>query len=622
MSTTWNSNGAATGGSGAYVTGTQSVKYIHDNFAVDGDTITIPDGNYTWSAQIDLTKAIAVRAQNMTADARVTPSNVNITHGGATRCILTFTIGTTGHSELGGINFLPGSTSGGTQSYLEIIQSGATPPAKVMLLHDCTFNIPNFQLLNAVNWLANGGVINRNRFFGSTGGNQGSGSGCLTIKQGIVWSNLDTFGTADTTGNANVYVEDNIFDNLYNQAIDGDDNCRLVIRNNKLNNSQVLTHGVTSLQGGRLFEFYGNVCDYFPVNFALQRCTASGQTPDNGGQWPNMIRWIWLRSGTARIHDNTFTQIMSYGYYNTAPMLMVTDEPLTRSGPSQGFQNDWDYPGWHWCGTGGSHSGDTTLPPSYATYQIVDPIYCWNNTYTGAGAQPVANQWGIIDYSGYGQDAAAPLTRSGTTSNGLKTITGLSQTSDLHVNQPVMHANFPSGTVIVTKDSSSQVTVNNNATASGTVSLSFGINATPDVLLLNRDLYINTAPPSGAGGVAGPYVAYTYPHPLAAGATSGTGGGGGSSGSGGGTGGGGGGGGSSPGGASSANNNPFLPVVFPTSPSTTKVATEDGPGFYVDRTGTKITYNGQTQTKTINAASPRPPTNTLPGAALGMSAIP
>lgn len=49
---TWNSNGHDVGGSGGYVSGTQSVSYILANFANTGDTITIPVGTFSWGVMI------------------------------------------------------------------------------------------------------------------------------------------------------------------------------------------------------------------------------------------------------------------------------------------------------------------------------------------------------------------------------------------------------------------------------------------------------------------------------------------------------------------------------------------------------------------------------------------
>ena len=161
-----------------------------------------------------------------------------------------------------------------------------------------------------------------------------------------------------------------------------------------------------------------------------------------------MSRWFWFRAGTARVHDNNVQQIYSYGYYGTASAWQFIDESLTRTGPIQSrCQTNADYPGWHWCGTGGNgRSGRTSR---YTNYQIVDPVYIWNNTYGGTGTLAASAQWSTNDQTGFGCDPVS------------------------------------------------------------------GVNSTGDVFRLNRDIFLS-APPAGAGGVAGTYVPYTFPHPVRA----------------------------------------------------------------------------------------------------------
>src|ERR1043166_1344723 len=43
----------------------QNVQYVHDNLAQNGDTITIPSGTFTWTAQVNITKAITLSGQGI-----------------------------------------------------------------------------------------------------------------------------------------------------------------------------------------------------------------------------------------------------------------------------------------------------------------------------------------------------------------------------------------------------------------------------------------------------------------------------------------------------------------------------------------------------------------------------
>ena len=164
---------------------------------------------------------------------------------------------------------------------------------------------------------------------------------------------------ADANGTSNLYVEDCVFDNIYNQAGDFDDNSRVVVRHCTLTNTQMLTHGTTSLQGGRQVELYNNAFQY-----RTHAANASGITS------VNLNRYFWWRAGTARITDNTFDNITSSDWGNKGELVFI-DESLTR--PGSGAPCQTTYPGTHWPGQGAD-----------GTKQISDPVYIWNNTGTYA----------------------------------------------------------------------------------------------------------------------------------------------------------------------------------------------------------------------------------------------
>lgn len=70
------------------------------------------------------------------------------------------------------------------------------------------------------------------------------------------------------------------------------------------------------------------------------------------------------------------------------------------------------------------------------------------------------------------------VVQSGTTTSGSKVITGLSDTSVMRAGMTVKGTGIASNSIIATVDSSSQITLNNNCTASGTVPLTIGEAAT------------------------------------------------------------------------------------------------------------------------------------------------
>lgn len=64
-------------------------------------------------------------------------------------------------------------------------------------------------------------------------------------------------------------------------------------------------------------------------------------------------------------------------------------------------------------------------------------------------------------------------TINGNTSNALPTVTGIVTTTNLKVGQYVIGSGIPANTTILSIDSSSQITLSQNATATATVSLKY-----------------------------------------------------------------------------------------------------------------------------------------------------
>src|SRR5215467_11061925 len=100
---------------------------------------------------------------------------------------------------------------------------------------------------------------------------------------GSFWASASTFGTADTTGNTNFYVENNYFQN-FAVAINRSTSSRTVFRFNEMHDSTVADHGFdTSTLGERHSEIYNN-------NFYC-----------DSGQSFYISSWISTRGGTHRI---------------------------------------------------------------------------------------------------------------------------------------------------------------------------------------------------------------------------------------------------------------------------------------------------------------------------------
>jgi hypothetical protein len=90
------------------------------------------------------------------------------------------------------------------------------------------------------------------------------------------------------------------------------------------------------------------------------------------------------------------------------------------------------------------------------------------------------------------------VTQNGTTALGSNIITALTATANLNVGQPVIGTGVPSGATVTSIDSGTQVHISLNATAAGTVSLTFPI-----------------WDPWNTGAFAGGFGGYAIPNPTA-----------------------------------------------------------------------------------------------------------
>jgi hypothetical protein len=390
------------------------------SIAPAGATVIIPNGNYTWSQQVNVSQYLIIRAATVTPSANVggppttsppvvtTTPAVSITWNGTASSgnapALNINDNSAGNTQIAGINFL--GPLGINGCYISTASAGGLP----IIIQDCAFNIDdnsNSQSA-AIYWGTKGGLV-YNCWF--NGGSVGRGGGVFKIViNGSVspWYNPSTLGTLDSSGNTNLYVEQCQFDYLYNQGVDCDDCTRIVLRYSIINNCNFLTHGITSNWGGRQVEFYKDSWQYFKSGG-----TYVGTCPAPPPAFPNVNRYFWMRAGTARIWGNTVQSIWSSNYYATRASWSFITEPLTRQGTGNGgvCETESEYPGTRWPGTGSTgsqpgQSGSTNQSGVVVSPSFVDPVYIWNNTdapASSSGAPSGANSyWGTTDQTGYG----------------------------------------------------------------------------------------------------------------------------------------------------------------------------------------------------------------------------
>lgn len=331
------------------------------NSASNGDTVVIPNGSCTWTSGISTSKQITITGQ--------TKGNVILTHNAGSGTLLALATGPSFSTVVSNLNFL---VTGGTGNYLSI---GGSVTDKVPLVHNNYFNLPDFQLLHAIHLMRNGAVVYQNTFESLTVrgslGSGGAGSGALDIVSGdsTSWTTASTMGTGDTNGTANVYIEDNVFTNIYLQAIDCSENARTVIRHNTFNDSGFVCHGAdTGIYGARHTEVYDNTFVFH----------ASGVI--NGITYPLAMNWwFYVRGGTGVITGNAMPNIISQMWGNKSEVNFIVQQLHRNAGPNACTTV---YPAFHQIGQ--SHNG---------TSLFREPLYIWGNSGTGFPESPAKSDY-------------------------------------------------------------------------------------------------------------------------------------------------------------------------------------------------------------------------------------
>lgn len=326
------------------------------DLAVDGDTVLIPDDTETWTGGISTTKQIIIRAQNYTPTpagtegAGATTRNVTITHNSSAD-LFTFTSGNSFHCGIGGIRINQGS---GTGSILRLTGSGTKPPLIFDMWIQTELRFGGGNAIVDCTGLQ-GGVMWNTIMDGSANNSTLVGEGSFVIKDvPRAWTTASTMGTNDTGGLINFYVEDSTFIQLGN-CPDIDNGGRFVARHFIYNGTWGETHGFTSTNPGRHFEYYDG---QFKVTMTSRNMSS---------------RYFYFRGGTGLFADCSFGAPPDPGEYPPSPRV---------------------------C-----NIGDTTSPTSYPQNQqpgyghngsahVSDPIYLWNHTGAQAYDWSLNGSWG------------------------------------------------------------------------------------------------------------------------------------------------------------------------------------------------------------------------------------
>lgn len=191
----------------------------------------------------------------------------------------------------------------------------------------------------------------------------------------VTWTQPSYWGSSDTTGQSNIYIESSDFE-AYLNATDDDDNGRLVFRYNLMNNAGFGTHGAdTSSYGQRYFEYYNNT--------GVFNAYSDGSTF-------NLNWWMFVRGGTYVVHDNNLQAISSQDYGTKASINMTVmnlqrsggPNPCWGAGTSGGAKyhapRQVGYGRVSASGTAPNSGGETNDSVTYVGDS--EPAYIWNNS--------------------------------------------------------------------------------------------------------------------------------------------------------------------------------------------------------------------------------------------------
>ncbi len=276
----------------------QSVQFIHNHQAQNGDTITLPAGRFSWTGTVRLTKAIILKGQTIRNDDGTSIDNTIIqdniprsTNNGLIE------LQAPGGQRVTGITFVQGLTQVQGNGIIRV--SGTTPTR----IDHCVFDHVYFSPMINVNDY-NYGVIDHN-----TKRNPISNEGLVHFRMGGLsgthgdppWMLPAGYGGPDF-----FFVEDNL---MYG-GMDLTLGSKVVVRHNKFVYANMASHGTgMSLhngRGGRAVEIYNN-------EFRLARNYHTLTGSNGGGIVVHDNKIVPLDGGVNGITLGNYRMIYNFG---------------------------------------------------------------------------------------------------------------------------------------------------------------------------------------------------------------------------------------------------------------------------------------------------------------------
>jgi hypothetical protein len=326
-------------------------------------TVVIPDGTFSWSGTLTINHSLTLAG----ADAK----GVTIQNHNANSNMIDATASANGHINIYWLNFIDMANNGSGVGFA-LSCDRSQPTNYTVLVHDCTFN--NGTIYTYAVQCVDNGIIFWNDTFIGDGPNDPLALGGISFvcdKYGYTssWNTPDTYGTQDTTGLSNSYVEDCKFYDAPTCISNFDDNSRVVWRYNTMQECSLGSHGQeTSIYGARSWEIYNNTFIH-PI---------SGTGP-SGNTYPmNMIDWFLARGGSGVIFNNQMDDIP---WNKNGINLTVFNINRSDSVPCQTA-----YPAVRQTGQGWSASSTATFGNPVVVQDgkgaVTEGVYIWGNTGT------------------------------------------------------------------------------------------------------------------------------------------------------------------------------------------------------------------------------------------------
>jgi hypothetical protein len=339
-----------------YITdGSQSDVQAACSAAPNNGTITvqIPNGTYRWSGTLTITNSVNLAGASANG---VVIQNAN----GPTATMITAVSPANGNINIYWLNIVQVVNNGGSASGGQLACDRTEPSSATVLVHDCTFDTATY--FTYAIWVRANGVIFWNDNFPATGatGESLTGINFTCGKYGFTssWNTPDSYGTQDTTGLKNSYVENCSFAHGSSYACDFDDNSRVVWRHNTMQDAMCGSHGQeTAPYGVRQIEIYENTFNLTSGNPYGMNC------------------WASFRGGSGVVFNNSMQDIPN----KTGVQLNVYSINRSTSIPCQTGYPAARQTGQGWSAASTAKYGNPVVSQN-GTGAITEGVYIWGNT--------------------------------------------------------------------------------------------------------------------------------------------------------------------------------------------------------------------------------------------------